>query len=497
MVDLTRPDDDELVNDFRVGVDFFVGARDFGEARVLIERALHGETGGVPEVEGGHVRPTADQVWGVRGWQQVPPRPSQAALMQNQYPGLVNDAAAMEVLQALIRAGDRPLAVSDLAPEATRQRVAQIVGELNRDVLVDDPDAPGRLVYHGPADEAAMYLAEGTYRAFDGDDREYALVVAPSELASSGRISQAIPRDRHDSRTLDEIAQLLQDHRPDQSLTELFRQVNRRLETTRRTGFPSWMPLDAKPENAPDPVTEPTQVHVGVIIWTDLENQEPTILVDTNPVRLTRNLATTLHESLDGDPGFEGAAEFLDHHPSPQEWKTPEDVDVWLDALSASTPYPAVSIQRREIGTPNPAAGPAEAPVTDHAAPATEAGGAAKGTVHGEPVFTYEVPVHFSVSARTAAEARRMIDDALTGGAEPATPARVQRGQLVRVDGDVEGVLGWHHDDEEAASSDLGTETNPVTVVLRERAHDLDTETERTNLPPAGPGSEPQAREPR
>nr|BFF05434.1 hypothetical protein GCM10023233_04030 [Brevibacterium otitidis] len=43
MVDLIRPDDDELLNDFRVGVDFSVGARDFGEARTLVEQALQGE----------------------------------------------------------------------------------------------------------------------------------------------------------------------------------------------------------------------------------------------------------------------------------------------------------------------------------------------------------------------------------------------------------------------------------------------------------------------
>lgn len=481
MVDLIRPQDNEYLGDFRVGVDFSVTARDLGEAKAIVEQALQGDSqDSVPVVARDRKVVDEDRMWGVLDWQQVPARPSQAALIQERYPGLVNDVAAMEMLQAVTHTGDRPISVSDLVPEETRERVGTIVESLNRDVLVDDPDSPGRLVYEGPAAEAGAYLAEGTYRAFDRDDREHALVVAPSELAPSGRVSQAIPKDRHDSRTLDEIAALLQDHTPDQSLSDLFRQVNRRLETTRRPGFPSWVPIESEAERGPVPEPAPTQVHVGVIIWTDLEDQEPTVLVDSDSVRLTRKLATTLHEHLDGDPGFVGAAESLEHHTSPSQWQTPEDVDAWLEALNESTPYPAVSIQHLAMGAPPPGPTPAEPPAaeadrateTDSIAAATNAEPAAQARVE-ERLFSYRVPVDFSVSAPTAEDARRMVEDALVGGAEPATPAMIQRGQQVSADGDVKGVLGWQHP-ENAEAKTPAQEQDPVSAVLQERAQSLD-----------------------
>lgn len=469
MVDLTQPDEDERLDDFRVGVDFSVAARDIGEARALVQRALQGDShDGIPVIARDRQVVGEDQIWGVLDWQRVPPRPSQAALVQDRYPGLVNDVAAMEMLQAIMQAGNRPLVLPDLVPEETRERVGELVASLNREVMVDDPDSPGRLVYKGHAAEAAAYLAEGTYRAFDDNDREHALVVAPSELARSGRVSQAIPRDRHDSRTLDEIAALLQDHTREQSLPDLFRQVNRRLETTRRTGFPSWVPLETEPEPAP----APTQVYVGVIVWTDLEDQEPTMLVDSDPVRLTRNLATTLHEHLDGDEGFTGAAEFLESHPAPSQWRTPEDVDAWLQALNESTPYPAVSIQRLGVGPQPPGTTAVEPAVADAVPMAGAAGPSGAHQRVDAPLYSYQVPVDFSVSAPTVEEARRMVDDALVGGAERATPAMVQRGQHVRPDGDVEGVLGWQHLQDAGARTPV-QESDPVSEVLQERAQDL------------------------
>lgn len=51
----------------------------------------------------------------------------------------------------------------------------------------------GQRIFEGAASAAAGELAEIVYQAFDYDDREYALVVAPSELAPSGRVSAAIP----------------------------------------------------------------------------------------------------------------------------------------------------------------------------------------------------------------------------------------------------------------------------------------------------------------
>lgn len=502
MVELDRPDD-EYLNDFRIGVDFTVTARDIGEASEIVDMALQGENlGGVPVVTREREAVDEHRSWGLLDWKQVPPRPSQAALIQDRYPGLVNDAAAMEMLQALIQAGDRRVSLSDLVPEATRDRVAEIVESLNREVLVDDPDSPGRLVYEGPATEAAAYLAEGTYRAFDREDREHALVVTPSELASSGRVSQAIPKDRHDSRTLDEVAALLGEYTPEQSLPDLFRQVNRRVETTRRAGFPSWVPLGSEPERGPTATTEPTpeaepaRVYVEAIVWTDLEDQEPTVVVDTDSVRLARNVATTLYENLDGDPGFLGAAEFLENHQSPAQWETPEDVDAWLEALDSATPYPAVSIQRLGVGAPPPGAAPDAAPAVETTPVAAAGGEPAEAQLTTEkPLITYEVPVDFSVSAHTREQARQMVDDALTGGVPPATPGMVQRDQHLRADGDVEGVLGWQHP-EHAAAGTWAHQPDPVSAVLDERAQDLDPSGGDSLHRLRTPGQEGERREP-
>lgn len=84
----------------------------------------------------------------------------------------------------------------------------------------------------------------------------------------------------------------------------------------------------------------------------------------------------------------------------------------------------------------------------------------------GEQLFSYRVPIDFDVSAPNEQDARRMVDDALIGGAAPATPGIAQRGQQVRADGDISGVLGWQH------PSDADPR-DPVGEVLRERADAL------------------------
>lgn len=206
------------------------------------------------------------------------------------------------------------------------------------------------------------------------------------------------------------------------------------------------VPESSEPRPALAGSQRPERVSVGVITWTDLDDEDPTILVDTNPVRLARNLATTLYENLDDNPAFDGAAEFLDTHPSPEQWRRPEDVDAWLDAFDQVTPLPAISIQSVGVGAPPPGTAP-------EATPRIPAGPVAPdGTEHtaasrteDEELFTYRVPLDVEVSARTRGEAEQMVDDALTGKVESGTPAVVQRGQRVRPDGDVAGVLGWQH----------------------------------------------------
>ena len=355
MDELQIPEEGEPLLTFRVGVDFRVGARDAMEARALVERTLSAEdSDGTPFVSRTH-RIIDDQSWGVSDWQQVPPRPSQAALVQEKYPGLVSDLAVIEGLGVR---GNTPGAL----PEQTRERIREVLASLDCFVFAEDPGrSGGPRIFEGAASTAAGELAEGVYRAFDYDDREYALVVAPSELTPSGRVSAAIPKERNDARALDEISRLLEQHTRRQPLSELVRQVSRRMNTTRRAGFPSWIPLESEPERPPRP---PARVPVGVIVWSDLDGVEPTVLADTSAARLARTIATTLHETLSDSDAFAGATEFLTAHTAPADWQYPEDVDAWLNALLEATPYPSFSIQSVPLGPTILAGAPASPELT-------------------------------------------------------------------------------------------------------------------------------------
>lgn len=194
MLEMPTADDGDLVQTFRIGADFSVAARDMREARALLERTLEQEgSDGFPFVIGDRLPDAAEnQLLGVVGWEPVPPRASQAALVQERYPGLVNDVALVEGLVALLREDDREH--GGLLPEQTRERVQQTVDAVNPPLRVVDPEHAQRVVFEGYAREACEHLAEGVYRGFDLEDREYAVVVAPSELTPSGRVSAGILR---------------------------------------------------------------------------------------------------------------------------------------------------------------------------------------------------------------------------------------------------------------------------------------------------------------
>lgn len=464
MLEMPTADDGDLVQTFRIGADFSVAARDMREARALLERTLDQEgSDGFPFVIGDRLPDAAENnILGVVEWQQVPPRPSQAALAQERYPGLVNDVALVESIMALMRADDRE---GGLVPQATRERIRETLEAVNPEVMVEDPERRGRLVFEGRARDASGHLAEGVYRGFDREDREYAVVVAPSELTVSGRVSAAFAAGRRDAGALDEVSRLLRGHTREQPLADLVRLISRRVNTTGRDGFPSWVPLEG--EAAPAPL--PARAYVGVIAWSDLEGMEPTVIVDASATAMARRLATELYETLSDRDGFAGATEFLETHRSPDEWKGPEDVGAWLDDLRAATPDPAFWYQQIEIGNAPAPASESPAPATKGTAPAPEG-----------KLWTYQVPVEFEVSARSSSEAQLLVDEVLLGDAAPATPAVVQQRQQVRPDGDVYGILGWHH------PAQPGTGIDPIRDVLSQRARDI----------APGSGSEPSTRMP-
>lgn len=87
----------------------------------------------------------------------------------------------------------------------------------------------------------------------------------------------------------------------------------------------------------------PGALFLGVIIWSDDTEVDPTVIADRNPVTLARTVAVTIHEMLEDSEAFAGATEFLQSNPPPQDWVLPEDVDAWLEALREATPHPAYS----------------------------------------------------------------------------------------------------------------------------------------------------------
>jgi len=95
--------------------------------------------------------------------------------------------------------------------------------------------------------------------------------------------------------------------------------------------------------------TPPRQLFLGVIIWSDDTEEDPTVIADRNPVTLARTMAVMIHEMIDGSPAYEGAAEFLESNPPPQDWVLPKDVDDWLEALREATPHPAYSFHQVPI----------------------------------------------------------------------------------------------------------------------------------------------------
>lgn len=93
----------------------------------------------------------------------------------------------------------------------------------------------------------------------------------------------------------------------------------------------------------------PVSLFLGVIIWSDDTEEDPTVIADRNPVTLARTMATMIHDMIDDSPAYEGAPEFLESNPPPQDWVLPEDVDAWLEALREATPHPAYSFHQIPI----------------------------------------------------------------------------------------------------------------------------------------------------
>jgi len=467
----------EPVETFRVGVDFSVAARDVLEARQLIGNALagyQGQEGWVPS----EMSPTEDGVLGLIDWEVTPPRPSQAALVQEQYPRLVNDLALVECARLITKRTDRE---SGLGLSGTMlARLREVAEDVNPLLRVADPDQPhsGRMVFDGDAIDAVQHLAEGVYQAFDYNDREYVLVVAPSELAPSGRVSAAFPKERNDAQVLDAISGALRDYTQDKPLGPLLREVSKNVSRTGRGALPEWMALPGEitnyrvAERLPD--RPESRVFLVEIAWDFDEAVEPTILIHQDRRIAEHEAAKLIYAEINDSEAWAGAGEFLDNHPGPGSWRTYDDASQWLKDLQRFSPLPAVTIRARDLATiQTPELTPPQlgqgaqmdlqrqVPVSpDDPIPPSS----------GEGLATFHVPVSFEVFARSASEARWLVDDALTGDVPPAVPGVVEQRLRILEDGDTWGVLGWQHTPARSVRDEVA---ELLAGLLEERARDI------------------------
>lgn len=93
----------------------------------------------------------------------------------------------------------------------------------------------------------------------------------------------------------------------------------------------------------------PRTLWLGVIVWSDDPEVEPTVIADRSPVALARTMAVTIHEMLENSDAYAGATEFLQSNPPPQDWTEPREVGDWLEALREATPHPSFSFHRVPI----------------------------------------------------------------------------------------------------------------------------------------------------
>ncbi|MDQ1128980.1 hypothetical protein [Microbacterium sp. SORGH_AS_0888] len=97
----------------------------------------------------------------------------------------------------------------------------------------------------------------------------------------------------------------------------------------------------------------PRMLCLGVVVWSDDPDVEPTVLAHDSPVVVAHATALAIHEVLEDSPAYVGASEFLETHRGPRDWRTPEDVDAWLEALREATPHPAYSFHQIPVGGGN------------------------------------------------------------------------------------------------------------------------------------------------
>ncbi|MGN7860922.1 hypothetical protein ACTJI8_10100 [Microbacterium sp. 22303] len=315
----------------RVPVVFDVNARSWADAKALVEKAITGS------VAAAHPAESAPE--GIRGWAHQESAYPAKDVPDSVHQTFLSDLTTVEVLRALVDGeSHRDPAARTLTDEELVQ-LQVTLASADRFVELETPGVPGEPLFAGHASEAVGEVPEGLYDARDFMGRSVQLLVGPSRFGQSGQAAASLPIGQIDSRALSDIASLLQHFDRMQQPSAVLERVSAVVQRTGHSGLRSGELLAARAAAA-----RPAPVMVGVVDWSDDPEVEPTIRVGTRSAPFVRALAQEVFEELSSSDAYAGATEFLSTHRRPQEWRTPEDVDAWLDALREATPHPRVTV---------------------------------------------------------------------------------------------------------------------------------------------------------
>lgn len=345
MATLTRPLPGEALGTYRVPVTFEVAARSPREARNLLDDALIGDSNGTAATVQEHATVLPDgEVWGVLSWHHGLTSTAHAVVLANNRQ-LLSELGTIEVLRALVDGENANLSSARTLTDLERYQIRSTLQAADRFVVVNNPNfGPEQPLFEGYATEAVGVLPPGIYEGSDLGGRSLTLTVGVSRLAPSGYAAATFPASTFDSSVLDRISRTMERYTRHTPLTALVAEISNFVTDTGRGGV--------DPEDL-HTITEQqglaALVSVAMIVWSDDLDIEPTVLVGSRSVPLHRETAAMLHGKLTDSDSFQGAQQFLADHAGPAQWRTPEEIEAWLDALRESTPYPHVTFAQQPL----------------------------------------------------------------------------------------------------------------------------------------------------
>lgn len=323
----------------KLPVVFQVAARNWADARTILDRAL--TEGGITDSSVSSRVPYGE---GILGWSHKEQAALTVDLPRSRYRSYLADLASVEVLRALV-GSEQAHGLSHPLGGAELEQLRMTLAAADRFCVIADPDDPDvDPLFQGHASEAFDTFSDGVYLAHDAAGQEMRIVVGPSRFAPGGRAAASLPAENMDARALDTIELILARHARTTPTVATLQHVSEAMIAAGRDGVRR---LELQnPAVAP---SRPRTVGVGVIVWSDDQETEPTIIISPRIVQLTREVATMVWEELHQSDAFQGAEDFLVSHLEPADWGGARQVDEWLDALSEAMPFPQVTLTQLPV----------------------------------------------------------------------------------------------------------------------------------------------------